>query len=293
MPTYNHEPFVREAMESVLGQTYSPFELLVGDDASRDGTPRIVEELASRNPERVRTVLASRNHGMARNLNALLELARGEYVALVSGDDLWRPEKLEAQVARMEGDAGIALCCTMVEVRSDDGSGAAARVFPTAGEIDVSRRDTIELTFDLGFCASTALVRRGAVPEHGFDERLALVPDWLFWIEALRSGRLSMVEQVLACYRLHSNNTSRVLNEEVWVEYVTTMLVVSIRYPELREAARRKSARLLSKLFRDSFLTRNDEELNSELARAAMRVAPISVVAGVAAKELLRRLLRR
>ncbi|MES2568562.1 MAG: glycosyltransferase family A protein, partial [Verrucomicrobiota bacterium] len=111
---YNHAPFIRPALDGVLSQkTDFPVEILVGEDDSTDGTREIVREYASRFPDRIRAFyhdassklriggrLTGRNN-LAHNLNA----ARGEYIALLDGDDCWTDEtKLARQVAQLEAD---------------------------------------------------------------------------------------------------------------------------------------------------------------------------------------------
>ncbi len=92
--TYNHEAFIAEAVQSVLDQTYSDYELIVVDDGSTDGT---LEEI-SRFAEKV-SLVRQPNQGVAASRNTGIRRAQGELVAFLDGDDLWEPEKLECQVA--------------------------------------------------------------------------------------------------------------------------------------------------------------------------------------------------
>ena len=103
MITYNHEPYIREALDSVLSQRTSfPFEIVVGDDASTDGTRRILEEYAAAHPGRFRLLLHGRNIGMIGNQNAVFAACSGEYIAMLEGDDYWSDDsKLERQYAEM------------------------------------------------------------------------------------------------------------------------------------------------------------------------------------------------
>jgi glycosyltransferase involved in cell wall biosynthesis len=92
--TYNHEAFIAEAVQSVLGQTYTDYEVIVVDDGSVDGT---LEQI-SRFGQKV-SLLRQPNQGVAASRNTGIRHARGELVAFLDGDDLWEPEKLECQVA--------------------------------------------------------------------------------------------------------------------------------------------------------------------------------------------------
>ena len=106
MITYNHEPYVREALDSVLSQETSfPFEIVIGDDASTDGTRRILQEYAAAHPGRIRLLLHERNLGMIANQNAAFAACTGEYIAMLEGDDYWADDsKLERQVAAMRAN---------------------------------------------------------------------------------------------------------------------------------------------------------------------------------------------
>ena len=90
MITYNHERFIAQAIESVLMQeTDFRVELVIGEDCSTDGTRAIVREFGERFPERIRLLLPEHNLGMMPNFVATLSACRGQYVALLEGDDYW------------------------------------------------------------------------------------------------------------------------------------------------------------------------------------------------------------
>src|SRR3972149_6665359 len=95
MAVYNGLPYLRQAIESVLTQSFTSFELLVVDDASSDGSVACVRSF---NDPRVRLVCNERNLRQTASLNRGLELARGEYIARLDQDDLCAPDRLEKQV---------------------------------------------------------------------------------------------------------------------------------------------------------------------------------------------------
>ena len=88
--TYNHSAYIRQALDSILQQkTTFPYEILVGDDASTDGTPLIIKEFETKFPQIIRPILRENNIGATKNLYDLLFLARGKYIACLEGDDFW------------------------------------------------------------------------------------------------------------------------------------------------------------------------------------------------------------
>src|SRR5205807_1410995 len=102
--TCNHAPFIAQAIESVLLQrTQFPFELIVAEDCSTDGTRAIVEDYARRHPDLIRTILPERNVGHGEILRRGLEATRGRYVGYLDGDDYWTScAKLARQVDFLE-----------------------------------------------------------------------------------------------------------------------------------------------------------------------------------------------
>ena len=113
MLTYNQEAYIRQALDSVLMQeTQFPFEILVGEDASTDGTAEIVADYAQRFPERIRAFCRTENLGAARNAYELLMSARGEYLAFCEGDDYWLSrDKLQKQYQFLSEHPDYIGCC--------------------------------------------------------------------------------------------------------------------------------------------------------------------------------------
>lgn len=127
---YNQRRYIRQAIESVLAQETSfSYELLIGDDASDDGTSDIVAEYAQAYPDRVRAFIRPENLGAARNAVLLLQQARGEFIASLEGDDYWiDPQKLEKQAAFLRESPGFIGCTS--RIRCVDENGCAIRGKP-------------------------------------------------------------------------------------------------------------------------------------------------------------------
>lgn len=111
MITYNHAEYLAEAIEGIIRQTCNfPFELLIGEDASKDATRQIALEYQKRYPHIIRVVYSENNVGMNANSWRIFTKARGKYVAYCEGDDFWcAPDKLARQVALMENDENIGI----------------------------------------------------------------------------------------------------------------------------------------------------------------------------------------
>ena len=104
MITYNHAPFIAQAIEGVLQQkTNFPFELVIGEDCSTDGTREIVFKYQQKYPDIIRVITSEKNVGMKKNGYRTTKACRGKYIALCEGDDYWHsPRKLKVQADYME-----------------------------------------------------------------------------------------------------------------------------------------------------------------------------------------------
>lgn len=120
MLTYNHEAFVEEAVQSVLQQRCDfPFEIVVGDDASTDGTLSRLRSLEQRCPGRLRILPSDRNLGIAGNFFRTLAACQGRYIAMLEGDDYWVDEcKLQAQASQLNSDPSLALSACRTKNRT-------------------------------------------------------------------------------------------------------------------------------------------------------------------------------
>ncbi|MDB6156007.1 MAG: hypothetical protein JWL90_4460 [Chthoniobacteraceae bacterium] len=209
---FNHAPFIRIALDGVLAQqTDFPVEILVGDDDSTDGTREIVREYAARFPDRITAFfhdassksrikgrLTGRNN-LAHNLNA----ARGEYIALLDGDDCWTDEtKLARQVAQLEGDP--TLMTSFHHARIIDESGAPLERTPTIKKIKdrYTLEEMISGEYEAQTC--TVLFRRGAIhplPRWFFE---APVGDFVIHTLNGQRGDFGFIDRPMGSYRMHS-----------------------------------------------------------------------------------------
>jgi glycosyltransferase involved in cell wall biosynthesis len=120
VPVYNGERFLRQALDSLVNQTYSDFELIISDNASTDGTPEICKDYAGRDP-RIRYIRQPINIGVARNWNALVHEARGVYFKWAPASDYCAPQMLERCIEAMNADPGIVLCYGKTLLVDEDG----------------------------------------------------------------------------------------------------------------------------------------------------------------------------
>src|SRR6476660_2284633 len=96
---YNHEPYIGEAIESVLGQSFADFELIIIDNGSTDGSRRVIESYSD---DRIRLILHDGNESISRRLNEGIAAARGEFISILYSDDIFLPHKLQRQMAILD-----------------------------------------------------------------------------------------------------------------------------------------------------------------------------------------------
>lgn len=203
MITYNHEKYLAQALDSVLMQQVDfPYEIVVGEDGSTDKTPEIVRAYQRRFPEKIRVVNSDTNVGMHQNFIRTYRACRGDYIALLEGDDYWTsPNKLQLQVDFLERNSGYATCFHGIETLDQ-----------SSGEITGSARAAdSNATFTLD-----DLIVNNMVPTCSavFRNRLILeFPEWLFLLKQMdwpihimnsRYGNLKYLDHVMAVYRIHS-----------------------------------------------------------------------------------------
>jgi glycosyltransferase involved in cell wall biosynthesis len=285
MAAYNAEAFIAEAVESVLAQTFTDWELLISDDGSTDGTHELAQTLAAHNPERIRVLRGEQNRGKPAALNRALAVRRGELIAWLDGDDVMLPEKLARQVEALDQDP-LAAGCTHDAEMFDSDSGRVIGSFSQVANGGPLRSGGVELWFDPTYkmLPSATMIRSSLCPDHGFEDRLTFTNDWLFDIEVFRAGRCIALAETLVRYRRHSDNftTRAAASGASYEEGLMTMAIVMARYPELQRRARTMSAAILLGQARRGLAERRWREAAHNGA-AAWGTGGIAGLAGIAA----------
>ena len=119
LPVYNGDRFLREALDSILAQTFTDFELIISDNASTDETSNICQEYAAKD-SRIRYYRNPQNVGAAKNYNCVFELASGEYFKWAAHDDICAPEYLEKCVEILECEPTVVLCYSKTQIINED-----------------------------------------------------------------------------------------------------------------------------------------------------------------------------
>lgn len=206
VPSYNHARFVASALRSIIRQTHAPSEIIVIDDGSTDGSPRVIErtlkdcalpcELVARAN---RGLCATLNEGLARSSK------RGRYFAYLGSDDLWLPDFLRARVAALDARerAVVAYGHTYL-IDEENRVVDSTKDWATYADGD-ARAMLLQTTAPM---SPTVLYRRAALERHGWNER-ARLEDYELYLRLSTEGEFAFDARVLSAWRRHGSNTSR------------------------------------------------------------------------------------
>lgn len=230
--TYNQKELLRECIESCLIQDYPNIEIVVADDASSDGTQEMLREYESRYQGKFVLKLAERNQGITKNCNVAHFACTGKYIAWLGGDDLMLPGKIKEQVQFMENNPNCSISYHDTEVFDNKTNRtmyiSSEKSKPYEGDISIS----IKYGVFNGACST--MIRRDVAPENGFDIRLPVASDWLFWIECLESGGLiKYIKKTLGRHRRHENNVTnkRINFSQGDLDHLNTCMIILHKYP--------------------------------------------------------------
>lgn len=229
MPVYNVAPFVKEAIESVLNQTFTDFELILLDDCSPDASADIIKTF---DDARIVYHRNKKNLGLADNLNVGLKMASGKYIARADSDDICLPDRFETQVNFLEAHPDIDLCSCGLEK-----FGKEQDVWVRENDFDQVK---ITMMFYSPVLHATSVWRRESFENHDlkYDQNAFPAEDYELWSRAVFCCRLVNIPQVLYRYRIHGNqvtktdNRTAMKNREIQDNYLRRAL------PSLSESAR-------------------------------------------------------
>ena len=198
MPVYNCELYIKEAVGSILNQTFFDFEFLIIDDASTDKTVAIIKTYCD---PRIKLIEKPQNSGYTNSLNYGLKIAKGEYVARMDGDDISLPYRFEKQVAFLDVNPDVVLCGTAIKVIDSD----KVIRYPEFHE-------NIKLEFLTQNCIvhPSVMIRKSILDFYSITYDITKEPaeDYNLWVKLLNYGKLYNIQEILLYYRVHSSQVS-------------------------------------------------------------------------------------
>ena len=222
MPTYNHEPYIAQAIEGALMQkTNLPYEVLIGEDGSSDGTREICKEYAAKYPDKIRLFLNDRNNviyingrptGRWNPIN-LLRNARGKYIAFCEGDDYWTdPDKLQKQVDFLEANPEYGLVHTDYNeeyVKSERRLMNIYKKRELENKTELTFNDLlIENLIDTPTVCVRTKTLQDAIRSLSDDVTSFLMGDYPLWLEISRNNKIYRFNESFATYRILEESAS-------------------------------------------------------------------------------------
>ena len=206
MLVYNGSLYLREAIESILAQTLTDFELLIINDGSTDDSLAIINSYAD---SRLRVICNEKNVGESASRNIGLENAQGEYIAILDCDDVSLPQRLEKQLQFMKAYPQIGVSGSWVSTIGEQGS--QLWQYPTHPE-----KLRCELLFHNVLANSSVMMRRNILLNNGIRyQSLGYAPDYALWVKLVQHNiLLANIPEVLVYYRVHAAQLSRQVNHE-------------------------------------------------------------------------------
>lgn len=200
MPVYNGERYLKEAIDSILSQTYGDFELIIIDDGSTDATEKMI--LAYQD-HRIRYDKNEKNLGVAASLNRGLDLAKGEYVARMDADDISLSDRFEKQVNFMEAHPEVGVLGGAVLLLFPEGTCK----FPLSPSDDQIR---VDLLFNSAFAHPAVMIRRSVLTGLRYEEEFIKCEDYRLWTKLAPVCKMANLSDVILQYRQHDGQVTQI-----------------------------------------------------------------------------------
>jgi len=241
IPTYNRKDYVQEAIDSVLAQTYTDYEIIVVDDGSTDGTGKVLQ---ARYRDRIRYVWQE-NQGESVARNCGIEMSTGTYIGLLDSDDVWLPDKLSRQVDVFDHCSDSPMVCTDAWRVDANGTFLSSRSMRRGLSEDAFM--PAALCLENPVINSSALMSRVAfIQAGGYDRRLHYGEDWDLWLRMAIVGKIRFIDQPLVLFRQHPGSQNQFPSQE----RATRML--EDRLPMLEKAFALASDHIPATIMRES-----------------------------------------
>lgn len=203
MSVYNSEKFLEESIESLLEQTFKYFELIITDDCSTDNSEHILEGFSKRDP-RIILIKNIENIGLTKNLNKMIAIAKGKYIARMDSDDISVANRLETQFNFMENNSQIGVL------------GADGKIFgEKRNSIFINRpqfNNEIKAAFFFEnlLVHSSVFIRRSIIKEFNilYDENFRIIQDYELWVRMTEFTKFHILPKILVLYRVSDTNIS-------------------------------------------------------------------------------------
>ncbi|KKR58799.1 MAG: WbfO protein [Candidatus Curtissbacteria bacterium GW2011_GWA1_40_47] len=202
MSVYNGLPYLKEAIKSILNQTYRNFEFIIVDDASEDKTWEYLKNLKE---ERVKLMRNKKNLGLAASLNIALRQSQGDFIARMDADDISLPSRFEEQIKFLNKNSSIDLCGTWVDLVNDEGEIVGEKKFPVDDNNIKKALAWYSPIIHPTFMARKIFYKKMG----GYDATFDYAEDYDLLLRARGKFKMTNIGQKLLLWRLGNKRRSR------------------------------------------------------------------------------------
>lgn len=207
MPVYNAEKYLSLAIDSIINQSFTDWELILVNDGSTDNSEQIALAYTD---QRIKYLKNEGNKGLIYTRNLMIEQASGEYIAFLDSDDISMPERLTQQVLFLDKNTDYGLCgtwCTMI----DEMGKKMKRINMSVSSDEIK----CSLLFTNTFVQSSIMIRRDILIRNPYDKEYPLAEDYELWCRLSQLYKMQNLPQHLTLYRWHSSNISKSKKEQL------------------------------------------------------------------------------
>jgi glycosyltransferase involved in cell wall biosynthesis len=205
IPSYNHEKYLRECLQSVLIQTFPDFEIIITDDGSSDRSVDVIKEFKD---QRIHLYIHSTNKGACIALNNCIRNSSGEYIAVLNSDDAWEPAKLEKQMDFLDNHPEIAAVFSKATFINESSLPITKRNFNYFQVLEKENRTRFAWLHFFFFegnclCHPGVLIRKSCYDDVGvYDARIANLPDLDMWVRLCLKYEIHVMDDKLVRFRI-------------------------------------------------------------------------------------------
>jgi glycosyltransferase involved in cell wall biosynthesis len=202
MPVYNGMPYLKQAVKSILEQSYKNFELIIVDDKSTDGTYLFLKKIKDK---RVKILSNSKNLGIARSLNRAINNSRGQYIARMDADDISVGNRLDVQLKFLQDDSSIGICGSFAYLINEKGATIGSKKFPSKDHEIKKALNFYSPIIHPTFFAKASFFKKLS----GYNPDFDYAEDYELLMRAANTYKMANVPEYLLLWRLWGKRRSR------------------------------------------------------------------------------------
>lgn len=238
LPVYNAEKYLAAAIDSILQQTFTDFELLLINDGSTDSSEQIIQRY---NDPRIVYVRNESNQGLIYSLNKAIDLAKGEYIARMDADDVALPERFSEQTTFLDNQKNVGIVATVIDFINETDSKIGNWELDVATTSPKAIRNT--MPFECCIAHPSVMGKTTLFKKYKYDPKQSHIEDYDLWLRMLDDGIvIDKIKDPLLLYRTHSASITQSANVALLPQ--ARMIACKQRY--LKEAISKRKLTLFN-----------------------------------------------